>query len=287
MTEAGIRMYSRRLLSPFVGLLQIAEHERARAVSMDGLNWTIQYAVTEAGRQQKLEALVDPKRHFALVATIESGALKPRALRPFLDAQEVASVTQALYEAVTVAHLPFPAVDRYEYWLLDSDDDRPLALLRSCVDEREMERIPPHPSWVAIPAAQLDVPPPESQQNCYVSPVNYRLQQLVEERAGAKPRARWFERRDPVLEEFPPCLVREDWDRDDRQQLCDHYIRRLAPRLLMVQGLPQRVRYRLEQAACEYVFEVERFFPLYPEVVDESALTAARVEAKLRRASTA
>jgi hypothetical protein len=43
------------------------------------------------------------------------------------------------------------------------------------------------------------------------------------------------------------------------------------------------VRHRLERAARDHVFEVERFYPLYPEVVDSSILTAARVEARLRR----
>lgn len=283
MTEVTPRMYSRRMLSPFVGLVQIAESERAQALSMDGLNWAIQYAVTEEARQQRPQALADPKRHFALVATIESGELRPRGLRPFLDPDAVRCAIHTLYEAVSAASLPFAAVDRYEYWLLDCKDDRPLALLRSCVDAQEMARVPSSPSWIAIPAAQLDVPSPEPDSGFYVPPVNYRLQNLIEERAGVKPRAMWFDRHDLTVNDFPPCLIREDWDNEERQQLCGRYIRRLAPRLLMLHGLPQAVRYRLEQAARDYVFEVERFFPLYPEVVDENALTTARVEARLRR----
>lgn len=55
----------------------------------------------------------------------------------------------------------------------------------------------------------------------------------------------------------------------------------------MMQGLPRPVRQRLEQAARDHVFDVERFYPLYPEVVDKRLLTAARVEARLRRASQA
>jgi hypothetical protein len=35
------------------------------------------------------------------------------------------------------------------------------------------------------------------------------------------------------------------------------------------------------------VFDVERFYPLYPEVVDNGLLTAARVEARVRRAAEA
>ena len=52
-----------------------------------------------------------------------------------------------------------------------------------------------------------------------------------------------------------------------------------------LQGLSRPVRHRLERAARDYVFDVERFYPLYPELVDRSLLTAARVEARLRRAA--
>jgi hypothetical protein len=282
-----IRMYSRRLLSPFVGVVQIAESERARALSMDGVNWAIQYAMTEAARQHKREALADPKLHFALVATIEHGELNTRALHPFLDPEDVRSSTRDLHQAVTSAQLPFAAVDRYEYWLLDGTDERPLALLHSCVDEGEMDLTPSRPAWLAMPAAQLDVPAPETGQQSYVPPVNYRLQKLVEDRAGVKPRAAWFERPVPATDDFAPCLLREDWESEAQQQLCDLYIRRLAPRLLMMQGLSRSVRHRLEQAARNHVFDVERFYRLYPEVLDETLLAGARVEARLRRATEA
>ena len=114
---------------------------------------------------------------------------------------------------------------------------------------------------------------------------NYRLQKQVEERAGNKPRAAWFERTEPVTDDFPPCLIRDEWEDPECQRVCDLYLQRLAPRLLMMAGLPRAVRQRLEQAACEHVFEVEQFYSLYPEVVDDSLLTTARVEARLRRAN--
>lgn len=137
-----------------------------------------------------------------------------------------------------------------------------------------------------MPAAELAVPDPDPPaQTTYLPPVNYRLQQRVAERAGNKPRAAWFERPDPATGEFPPCLISEAWEDPECQRLCDLYLQRLAPRLLMMAGLPRAVRQRLEQAACAHVFEVERFYPLYPEVVDDSLLTAARVEARLRRAN--
>lgn len=280
-----IQTYSKRMLYPYIGIVQIAEAGRARAMSPDGVRWAVQYAVTEDAQPRKREGVLDQNRHFAIVATIEHGELNRKGLRPFLDTAEVRSLIDQLYETVATAQTPFPAADRFEYWLLDSADDSPLALLHSCVRREEMASVP-RPTWVAMPAAQLEVHDPDADPNVYVPPINYRVQQMIEERAGPKPKAVWFERNRPDDRRFPPCLIREDWGNDQQQKLCDRYIERLAPRLLMIPGLPKDVRSRLELAACEHALEVERFFPLYPEVVDENALTAARVEARLRRAST-
>jgi hypothetical protein len=51
----------------------------------------------------------------------------------------------------------------------------------------------------------------------------------------------------------------------------------------MLPDLPRETRRRLEIAACNHVFDVERFHAVYPEVVEDGLLKAARVEAKLRR----
>lgn len=280
-----MRTYSKRLLSPFVGLVQVAETPRARAVSLDGKNWAIQYSLKEHPELQKASSDAGLYAQFVLVATIESGELKTRGLHPFLDPEAVKPAIDAFFEVVPHAQLPFAAADRYEYWLLDGTDGAPLALLHSCVDEEDMTLYPRRPSWIAMPAAQLEVPAPEESHATYVPPVNYRLQKLVEKRAGVKPRSTWFDRSRPAREDFPPCLIRDAWENEDQQGLCDRYIQRLAPRLLMLQGLPLSVRQRLELAARDHVFDVERFYPLYPEVIDKGLLTAARVEAQFRRAA--
>lgn len=268
-------------------MVQVAEIARARALSLDGKNWAIQYSLAEDGRFRNSSSVVDVTPHYSLVATIEHGALKMQAIHPFLECADVRSTVNCLHEAVNCARLPFPAADRYECWLLDSTDASPLALLHSCVDAEDMALVPTRPVWVSMPAAQLDVRSPKTDHNTYVPPVNYRLQKLVAKRAGANPRTAWFERPTPATDRFPPCLIREDWETEERQQLCDLYICRLAPRLLMVPGLARPVRQRLERAARDHVFEVERFYPLYPEVVDNSLMTAARVEAQLRRTTKA
>lgn len=280
-----IRMYSKKLLMPFVGVLQVADMGEARALSADGVNWAIQYALPGDLRSQISKHMANPSSHYTLVATIERGQLEIQPVHPFLDADEVNSVIDQLFQAVTSSQVPFLALDHYEYWLMDHTDGTPLALLQSTVDEEDMALPPPHPTWLAMPAAQLKVKEPQTAQNSYIPPVNYRLQKLIEDRAGPKPHAAWFRRAGPAKHKFPPCLIREDWEDEEHRKLCNLYIQRLAPRLLMIHGLSQPVRQRLEQCARDYVFEVERFFPLYPEVIDNSIMNAARVEAKLRRAN--
>jgi hypothetical protein len=120
-----------------------------------------------------------------------------------------------------------------------------------------------------------------------VPPVNYRLERAVEQRAGSRARATWLKRVNPGAADtpLPPCLLREDWDEAEERQLCESYLNRLSPRLLMLPSLPTETRCRLEVAACKHAFEVERFHAVYPEVVNEGLLKAARVEARLRRSN--
>jgi len=281
-------MYSRRLLLPYIGVIQIADLGWARALSLDGKNWAIRYTAHENKQTLSGPLRDDPRVNLSLIVTIEGEQLKTRVIRPNLDHQQIRSDSQRIFEAIHDVRLPFEAGDRYEYWLLDSHDDSPLALLHSCVDEEDMNLPVPPPEWLAMPAAELEVRDPSPpDQGIYVPPVNHRLQMFIQERAGSKPRAAWFERPDPASDEFPSCLLRDEWEDPECQRVCDLYISRLAPRLLMMGGLSPSVRQRLEQAARNYVFDVEKFYPLYPEVIDDSVLNAARVEARLRRANEA
>lgn len=279
-------MYSKRLLLPFVGVVQIVDLGWARALSLDGKNWALRYARDENEHTLSGPLRDDPRVNCALVVTIEGDQLETRAVRRTMEPERVRSDSQRLFEAISTARVPFEAADCYEYWLLDSRDESPLALLHACVDAEDMALPVPSPEWFAMPAAELAVPDPAPPvQTTYLPPVNYRLQKLVEEHAGHKPHAAWFQRTYPAMDGFPPCLVRDEWEDPECQRLCDLYLHRLAPRLLMMGGLPRPVRQRLEQAAREYVFDVEKFYPLYPEVVDGSVLNTARVEARLRRAN--
>ncbi len=280
-----IRAYSQRILPPYTGYVQIAESERARALSFDGVSWEIQYLTANdpaTGHQQRIRGYA-LDRSFIKVAKLLNHQLTPYLLPAFLDSTQVAQCINELSEFLSTADLPFPAADHYEYWLLDAVDESPLALIFSCCDESQMPTYPGQTQWTALPHSKLKIDNTAAEQARNETPVNNRFQGLVAKRAGNKPRAAWFNRTESETDVFPSLMVREDWQLEADQELCQRYLMRNAPRLLMLQGLPQEDRQRLEIAAKKHAIEVDQNFPLYPEVNDERLMSAIRVEARLRR----
>ncbi len=282
-----IRAYSQRMLPPYSGFVQIAETERARAQSFDGVSWEIQYLPgnDQANGQQPREKGYAMNNGFFRVAHLQNNRLKPYILPSCLDANEIAECIDELSGFLSSAQLPFPAADSFEYWLLDGADDSPLALIYSCCDESQLSNFPAQTEWTALPHSKLKIDNTAGEQARNEAPVNHRFQHLVASRAGNKPRAAWFNRNQEASRDFPSCMVRDDWQHEVEQDLCQRYLQRMAPRLLMLQGLAQDYRARLEIAAKDYALEVDDYFPMYPEVIDQRRMAAIRVEAKLRRAS--
>jgi len=282
-----IRLYSKRILQPYVGVVQVADLGWARALSLDGLNWAVRYSQNENKHTRHARFSHDPRVNLTMIVNIEGDQADTRVIRQAQDPIQLQRDSQRIFDTLADAQIPFEAADHYEYWLLDGDDETPLALLHSCLSEQDM-RLPVPPSeWLSIPAAQLSVPDPEPKpEDPFVSqaPINSRLQQCIEQCAGSRPKAAWFNRKQSSSVSFPPCLIRDEWDDPEHQRLSELYLNRLAPRLLMIEGLSRAVRQRLEKAASEHALDVDKFYPLYPEVVDNTFLNAARVEARLRRA---
>jgi len=282
-----IRSYTQRLLPPFSGVVQIAESERARAQSFDGTHWDIQYfsgnehAVEDTFRIQGYGL---DKGYFN-VANLHKHELKTFNFPACVDHGMVSESINELYEFLSTAQLPFPAGDNFEYWLLDEADESPLALLNACCDESVMDMYPSQTEWTALPHSKMDIENTESEQTQNEPPVNHRFQNLIARRAGMNPRAAWFKRVDNGSADFPGLLIREDWQEQAHHDLCQRYLMRMAPRLLMLHGLTTEDRERLEVAAKQYVFEVDEYFSLYPAVNDKSRMSAMRVEARIRRAS--
>ena len=283
-----IRAYSQRLLPPFSGVVQVAETESSRAVSFDGINWEFQYL---SGNEQ-----VNGKprvrgygldRGYHNVASQHRNELKTFIFPSYLDHDAISNSIHELSEFLSTAQVPFPAADDYEYWLLDAADDTPLALIYSCCDESLMQTYPGQTQWTALPHSKMKIENTDSEEARSEPPVNDRLQRLISMRAGRNPRAAWFKRENRDTDGFPSLLVKEDWSNEEDHDLCQRYLMRKAPRLLLLHGLPHADRERLEDAARAHVFEVEQYFTMYPEVNDERRMSAMRVEAQLRRTAPA
>ena len=276
-----VRGYSQRLTPPFSGLVQIAESDRARAITMDGKSWEFHFLFDiperdrTPGRQNQ--------RRFKRVASITSDRVSSMTAQSSHETQAVDDRILELAAFISTASFPFPSADKHEYWLLDPEDDSPLAMIFSCVDGEQMVDFPDRAEWTALSAAAMRIErTPEEEKNSE-PPVNYRVERMVAERAGSKPRARWFTRRESEPESFPPLLLKEDWGDARQSELCQRYIQRQSTRLLMLHDLQHEDRRRLESAARQNVFEVERFYPFYPDVADKQLMNAILVEARLRR----
>lgn len=278
-----ITVHSQRVLQPYSAQVQIAGSDQARALSMDGVLWEFQfiYANTRGGKA----GAARQQGRFTRAAHIRHCDLERFIDNPVMD-DGVAD--QRILELATFllgAQLPFAANDRYEYWLLDPTDDSPLALIFSCVDASEMALFPKLTDWTALPAAVMPIATSEAERSRAYGPVNYRFERCVAVRAGTKPKAQWFTRRYNAGEDFPPFLIREDWKDEEHHDLCQRYLHRQAPRLLMLHGVSLGDRRRMELAAKTNALDVARFYPLYPEIADTDLMHAIRVEARLRLAA--
>ena len=201
-----IKAYSQRLTPPFSGLVQIAESERARALTMDGNTWEIHFRHATNGSGASGPHL---HRHgYRRVAHVRQGDLSRISEEGTQDGREIDERILELTRFLTTAELPFPSADSYEYWLLDAKDESPLAMIFSCTEAEHMPAFPVRLEWTALPAAVMPIEATDAEKDCSSAPVNYRVERLVAERAGSKPRARWFRRRPTETDSFPGMLLR-------------------------------------------------------------------------------
>lgn len=275
-----IKAYSQRLTPPFSGLVQIAESERARALSMDGTAWEIHFRHSATAHGAS-----GPHLHshgYRRVAHVKHADLARISEEGTQDGHDIDERILELTRFLTTAKLPFAAADEYEYWLLDAKDESPLAMVFSCTEADHMPAFPVRPEWTALPAAMMPIEATDDEKARSSAPVNYRVERLVAARAGSKPKARWFRRRPTEPDTFPGMLLREDWDDEADYALCQRYLMRQSTRLLMLPGLEYEDRQRLEQASRPHVLEVARFYAMYPEVIDNELMSTIRVEARMR-----
>ena len=276
-----IKAYSQRLMPPYSGQMQVVETDRARALTLDSVTWEIQFLHSTDNHSHGL------KRSYMRVATISNSDIKQKKFFPSVDDNEdqeskaderIIELLEFLYEAT----LPFPAADKLEFWLLDNKDKKPLALIYTCIEEQQMSSFPEQAEWAALPDAVMPIDRSKEEKAQEYAPINYQLERLVNERAGFNAKAQWFDRNTADDSLFPTLMLREDWEDPHTADLCQRYLKRQSPRLLMLHGLGHDVRKQCEINARDHALEVERFYLLYPQIVDQALIDAVRVEAKLR-----
>jgi hypothetical protein len=288
-----IECYSQRLLNPFRGVMNVIRYQSAEAVTTDGVHWEIYVSNDE------LRDGLDP-RVYVQISDIRyghwsrEGGLKRGPIYPSEDFKRMETMGAVVYEALLQYHeqLPFPLQDRYELWLLDRDR-QPLCLLHSVVDETDMSQDVPLQWRAGNLCAELFQPQCLPAENAAAI-----LTQQINE-LGADPVAvQWYLRQPEgqalplrgddagntsTPQQFPQFFLREHHSDPELTALVREYLQWQAPWLLLLQDLSSSVRFDLEQSARSQALLVEQHFRLYPEIIDESFLRAARVEAMLRK----
>ncbi|MBI5039679.1 MAG: hypothetical protein HZB57_00215 [Gammaproteobacteria bacterium] len=296
--------YSQRLVNPFRGILSVVETEDADAVSNDGIHWALYIH-----GQHELAQLNDGTQRDVTLPDIKYGdwsrlgGFKHAPIRNVVDHRRLDAIGAHLLEAVKFAaeQLPFPLRDHYELWLLDIHA-QPLALLSVAVHDHERDN-PTGLHWrpgEAAKAAFTSSSPLLA--NAANACAGQHVEDLVNRAAGATPMAQWFQRdaksagtgldgtridaklngRRLESNAFPQLLLATAWAAPQERALLEEFLDWQAPWLLQLQNLSDTQRAQLEQIAVRRANVVAQCHQLYPQVIDEDRITAARVEARLR-----
>lgn len=273
-----IQAYSRRLLSPFRGMLQVIEVPSGVAESCDGVRWKLFVAD---------ETIVS---HTGL-SEIQYGSWSARTgstrakVRGTCASRLIEQTGERLLTALETfaGDIPFPPMDIHELWLLDALEQAPLALLETAVDPTA--RCPvDNPRWLPGAAAKTEFVSPRGNSET--------LARLLARTAGKRPRALWVERvpigagvtSEGVLipaERFPGLFIRTTWDAPDDEALVQDFLDWQAPWLLQLADLAPDARGRLERAAWRRPHATSGAFRLYPRLMDREGLQVTRVKARL------
>ena len=128
-------------------------------------------------------------------------------------------------------------------------------------------------------------------------PESRELELQVKKAAGFNIKKYWVRRHadgsgvlmhtDEVIEagDFPAYLISESWATEEQSERVSSYIRWVAPSLLTLQSLSTAQRQRLEECLHVQAISVEHHWQLYPQLINQDALKAARVQAQLQLAN--
>lgn len=310
--QPDVHSYSQRLLNPFRGIVAIVEYENARALSLDGLNWRIQVKTRPPHHMWGGAEEHDKKQFFNFGSWTLKNGLDAVPLNPILNTVEMIQAAEPLIDDLPdqIKKLPFPLTDRYELWLLDANTQQPFALLASTSERSHLpELTPKSPVWIATSADDASfvsqtlkkqgILNQDESSDCQHAEA---LNQLIQQRAYPGNSLQCYKRTAHGIQLVNPANKKQStptdneniripelpletrWPRTEDRELVADYIDWLAPRLLTLDKLKSGDRDRLERAAVTQPREVDRFWRLYPEIINKELLTRARVEAKILNA---
>lgn len=288
--ETGdIRAYAIRRVNPFLGVLQVIETEGGRAVSSNGVVWEIELRTERSGMWGSLNQHIKEAVYYRFGLWSAEEGLVNRPLAPHLDRDPLISQCDILIKCIEqrLQLLPFKLIDNRELWLFDRDQQQPLVLLAS--QKHGDKPLSPEPKyWKSCLGAN-------GVASQYRYPGATQLEKLVERAASTNICKYWVSREDDgngtlehngetIRENDLPCfLLSETWSNDEALALVNDYIAWIAPSLLSLQHLAEAERDRLENHLNVQAVSVEHHWHLYPDVVDEKKLKAARVQCRMQK----
>jgi len=296
--------YSQRLLNPFRGSMNVIEFKGAEAVSLDGINWDIYV------KNQELIKDIHPRKNVQ-ISDIRYGhwdvehGLKRGPIYPSEDFKNMEEQGAQVYEHLLQHHkeIPFPFLDNYELWLLDNNA-HPLALIDSSLRESDIDN-KPLLDWRAGIACRNEFPSETYNampQKSSISAGQY-LTNYINEICSATPQAQWFKRtldghgigmsghnihetltgRELSDSHFHALMISDKNHDNQHINLINEFIQWQSPWLLLLDSISESQRMILEEKARNRSLIVDQLHQLYPEIIDNTFINAARVEATLRK----
>ena len=288
--ETGdIQAYAIRRVNPFLGVLQVIETAGGRAVSSNGVVWEIELRTERSGMWGSLNQHIKEAVYYRFGLWSAEEGLVNRPLAPHLDRDPLTIQCDILIKCIEqrLQYMPFKLIDNRELWLFDKDQQQPLALLAS--QKHGDKALYPEPKyWKSCLGAN-------GVASQYRYPGATELEKLVERTASTNICKYWVNREDDgsgslqrngesiKLNDFPRFLLSENWSGDEALTLVNDYIAWITPSLLSLQHLGKADRDLLESYLNVQAVSIEHHWQLYPDVVDEKKLKAARVQCRLQQ----
>ena len=287
MSETGrYRCYAIRRVNPFLGVLQVIRTPDGRALSTNGVVWDIEIKVDQPVGWGSLNQDNTQTIYYRVGLWSKEDGLIKRPLAPHMTTDLAMEQCTSLIEQIqaNLHRLPFKLVDDDELWLFDATGEKPLALLDTKIPG-EQRQSPEARYWKASLGSSGT---PGQARFSEAS----ALEAQVKKCAGFNINKRWLRRQadgSGVLEDeskvitaahFPAYLVSQDWADSNAVGLVEDYIAWTAPALLTLQRLQSHERTCLEESLMAQAVSIEYHWQLYPEIIDQSAIDAARVKSQ-------